>query len=91
MSKVMTDDKPIVRFEDMEDMMEHSYEKIEDAVYYYVLCSKLLLSDMDKEMIKSLLLESISDQFDDVYKRLVPYIKLVGNETVFYGLMQTDI
>ena len=91
MSKVMTDDKPIVRFEDMEDMMEHSYEKIEDAVYYYVLCSKLLLADMDKEKIKSLLLESISDQFDDVYKRLVPYIKLVGNETVFYGLMQTDI
>lgn len=91
MSNIMTEEQTRLHFEDIEDMMDHSFEKIEDAVYYYVLCAKMVLSDLDKESIKALLMQSVGEQFDDVYKRMVPYIKQVGNETIFYGLLKTDL
>ena len=86
----MADEQIHLRFEDAEDMMEHAHEKIEDAVYFYCLCTKMMMRGADPEIIRALLVQLVAEEFDDVNRKLIPYLEVRGNETTFYGLIQKD-
>lgn len=86
----MTQENSYIHFEDTEDMMEHVHEQIEEAVYFYCLCTKIMMHGADPSLLKGLLIHLVSDQFDEINKKLIPYIETKGNETRFYGLIQRD-
>ena len=86
----MTEDKSYIHFEDTEDMMDHVHEQIEEAVYFYCLCTKMIMYGADPKVVKAMLVQLVSDEFDEVDKKLIPYIEIKGNETRFYGLIQKD-
>jgi len=86
----MTEERSHLRFEDTDDMMDHVHEKLEDAVYYYCLYTKLMMHGADERIIKALLIQIVEEQFDELNKKIIPYIEIKDNETIFYGLIQKD-
>ena len=86
----MEDDPIQERFEDIEDMMDHAYEKIEDAVFHFCLCTKLSHKPIDRRIIRSALINIIETEFDETYEKLIPLIERNGNENIIYGLIKKD-
>ncbi len=85
------DNDPIQeRFEDIEDMMNHVYDRLDEAVYYYCLCLKVSLPGTDEKFIKAFLLTYIESQFMDTYQKLIPCIEKNGNENLIYGIVRKE-
>ena len=78
------------RFEDIEDMMDHAHEQIINAVYHFCLCTKLNLPAVDEKIVKALMMEFISGEFDDLWPKLVPHVETKGKDTLVYGLILRD-
>jgi hypothetical protein len=81
---------PPIRFEDIEDMMDHSHEQINEAVYHFCLCIKVCLPDIDSKVVKALLLEFIEEEYDDLWPRLIPHVETKGDDTIVYGCILKD-
>lgn len=75
-------------FEDLADMMDYSYEKLQDAVYHFCLCTKMGIGDSDQKVIKTLLMLFVESEFDDVYSRLTPLIEKRNGECAVYGIIK---
>jgi len=84
------DSDQIERYEDIEDMMDHAHEKIIEAVYYFCLCTKLNLPSVEEKIIKALMMEFISGEFDDLWPKLIAHVETKGNDTLVYGLILRD-
>lgn len=61
---------PIDHYEDAIDMLEHVYEKIDDAVYLWVVWSKTFGCHDEQEALKAILSEIVCEESDELYKRI---------------------
>lgn len=84
------DSEQIERYEDIEDMMDHAHEKIMEAVYYFCLCTKINIPTVESPIIKALLMEFVSGEFDDLWPKLIPHVETKGKDTLIYGLIVRD-
>lgn len=78
------------RFEDIEDMMDHSQQLLQDAIFHYCLTTKLGLSTFDKKVLKALLVSMVEIEFEDTFDKVIPYVEKDGNSTYVYGLYKKD-
>ena len=66
---------PPDRFEDATDMLDFVFEKIDNAIYLWVLWSKTFASHDEQDALKAVLEEIVSQESDNLYKNLIVEIK----------------
>lgn len=64
------EDLPLDRFEDAIDMLDFIYEKIDHAVYLWVVWSKAFGDNDEQDALKIILGEIVSGESDILYKRV---------------------
>lgn len=82
------DDHTAARFEDLVDMMDHSYELIQKAIFQYCLCVKVTGLPMDPNSFKALLMGFVETEFEDMYERITPCIESNGSDVVVYAALK---
>lgn len=81
------DDPTAARFEDLVDMMDHSYELMQRAIFQYCLCVKVTGLPMDSKSFKALLIGFVETEFEDMYDRITPCVESNGSDVVVYAAM----
>ena len=64
------EDLPLDRFEDAIDMLDFVYEKIDHAIYLWVVWSKAFGCDDEQAALRAVLEEIVSGESDILYKKL---------------------